>query len=102
MPGPPALTGASVVCHASDIRVRKYRGSLLVAWDDDALQLDEVAEFIFKRLDGTATVRHIGEAVAAAYDVSVDEATADSIKLLSDLLAAGYVHVTDGPLHKEA
>ncbi|MEV4330986.1 PqqD family protein [Streptomyces sp. NPDC049597] len=89
----PLLTQASVVRRSSDIRVRKFRGSLLVARADSTLELDEVAEFIFKRLDGAMTVREIGEQLSAEYDVSAEEATADSIELLSELLASGMVSV---------
>jgi hypothetical protein len=96
LPEPPALTGSSVLCHGSYIQVRKYRGSLIVALDDNALELDEVTEFVFRRLDGETTVRHIAEAVAAAYEVPVDVAAADSIEVLADLLADGYVQVADG------
>jgi pyrroloquinoline quinone biosynthesis protein D len=73
--------------------VRKFRGALLVARADSTLELDEVAEFIFKRLDGTTTVRQIGEQLSTEYDVSAEEATADSIELLSELLAYGMVTV---------
>ncbi|MGQ4417995.1 PqqD family protein [Streptomyces sp. SAS_269] len=100
MAGTPALTGSAVLSHATYIQVRKYRGHLIVALDDEAVELDDVTEFIFKRLDGAARVRDIGEAVAAAYEVPVDEATADSIEVLTDLLMGGYVKVADGPLRE--
>ncbi|NWF29770.1 PqqD family protein [Streptomyces sp. PKU-EA00015] len=90
--GPP-LTEKSVVRRSTDIRVRKFRGSLLVARADSTLELDEVAEFVFKRLDGATTVRQIGELLSTEYDVSADEATADSVELLSELLACGMVTV---------
>jgi pyrroloquinoline quinone biosynthesis protein D len=89
----PLLTPTSVVRRSADIRVRKFRGTLLVARADSTLELDEVAEFIFKRLDGTTTVRQIGEQLSTEYDVSADEATGDSIELLSELLASGMVTV---------
>ncbi|HET6356856.1 PqqD family protein [Streptomyces sp.] len=94
MDGLPGLAGTSVVRRSADIRVRKFRGRLLVARADDTVELDEVAEFIFKRLDGTSTIRKIGEQLAGAYDVSADEATADSVELLTDLLRAGLITVT--------
>lgn len=85
------LTAESVVRRALDARVRKFRGSLLVARGDHALRLDEVAEFIFKQLDGVVTIRQVGERLATHYDISPDEATSDSRELLAQFLELGLV-----------
>jgi hypothetical protein len=65
--------------------VRRFRGALIIARRDDGLELDAVAEFIFKRVDGETTVRDIGEQLAAEYDIPVDEAVSDSLELLGRL-----------------
>ncbi|WP_369173401.1 PqqD family protein [Streptomyces sp. R28] len=74
-----------------EARVRKFRGKLFVANASLAFELDEVAEFIFKQVNGTATVQQIGEKVAGEYDISSDEAVADSLELLTELAANGMV-----------
>ncbi|MEV8511990.1 PqqD family protein [Dactylosporangium sp. NPDC051484] len=66
-------------------RVRKYRGKLFVATADRALELDECAEFVFRQVDGSRTVRQIGEQVAVTYGISLDRAVRDSAGLLVEL-----------------
>lgn len=68
-----------------DARMRKIRGKLYVATGDLALELDEVAEFIFRQVNGTATAAAIAERVASAYDVTIEQARADVLDLLGEL-----------------
>ncbi|MFE2644588.1 PqqD family protein [Streptomyces nigra] len=87
----PPLTADSVMRRAEDLRIRKFRGALLVARADNTLELDEVAAYIFKKVDGTTKVRTIGEQLAADYDVSAHEATTDAVELLTHLRDTGLV-----------
>ncbi|MGX9887322.1 PqqD family protein [Streptomyces sp. NPDC002276] len=89
-PGPSA---SSLLGRAPDVRVRRFRGVLLIARRDDALELDAVAEFIFRRVDGGTTVHAIGEQLAATYGIPVDEAVADSLELLGRLHELGMVRM---------
>lgn len=76
-----------------EARMRKFRGTLFIANASLAFELDEVAEFIFRQLDGRKTVREIGELLAGDYDVSVEQATADIAELLDELAENGMVEV---------
>ncbi|AEV87117.1 hypothetical protein ACWT_6100 [Actinoplanes sp. SE50] len=86
------LTAQSVVQRASGARFRKFRGKLFVANASLAFELDEIAEFIFRQVDGESSVEAIGAKVAAEYDVDVAEAVADSLELLSQLAQNDMVH----------
>ncbi|MFF2773865.1 PqqD family protein [Streptomyces sp. NPDC058052] len=91
MSTPQSFVPETVPRRKLEARVRKFRGKLFVANASLAFELDEVAEFIFKQVDGTATVRQIGEKVAATYDISADEAVADTLELLTELAGNGMV-----------
>lgn len=72
-------------------RVRKFRGRLVVAYGSAAVELDEVAEYIFRQLDGARSVAGIGDLIATEFAVSASEATADATDLLTDLAGRGMV-----------
>ncbi|WP_433394305.1 PqqD family protein [Micromonospora sp. KLBMP9576] len=86
-----AVTPDTVLRRAPAARFRKFRSKLFVANASLAFELDEVAEFIFRQVDGTATVRQIGERLAAEYDVAVEEAVTDCGELLAHLAENGMV-----------
>ncbi|MEU9126698.1 PqqD family protein [Kitasatospora sp. NPDC048540] len=81
----------SVPARKLEARVRKFRGKLFVANASLAFELDEVAELIFRSVDGVATLQQIGEKVAAEYDISVAEAVSDCAELLAQLTENGMV-----------
>lgn len=68
-----------------DARTRRFRGTLLVASDDQMLELSESAEFIYRNIDGARSVADIGRLVAAEYDIDEATAEADLVELLTDL-----------------
>ncbi|GAA3229570.1 PqqD family protein [Streptomyces sp. XM83C] len=83
----------SVVRRRMEARVRKYRGSLFIAVRDQALELDEVAQAIFRRIDSTSTLREIAARLAEEYDIPVDEATGDTVDFVAQLVGHGVVEV---------
>jgi pyrroloquinoline quinone biosynthesis protein D len=85
MPPMHTLDAMSVAERRRETRVRKYRGKLFVANAADAFELDEIAEFIFRQADGTQTVQQIGERLAAAYDLPLAQAMADTARVLAEL-----------------
>ncbi|MFE5867729.1 PqqD family protein [Streptomyces roseifaciens] len=76
-----------------EARARKYRGRLYVSVRDQALELDEIAQAVFRRVDGTATLREIAAGFAEEYGVPVDEATTDTVDFAAELLEHGVVEV---------
>ncbi|HET9081696.1 MAG TPA: PqqD family protein [Trebonia sp.] len=91
MTSPRQYTADMVPRRSLDARVRKIRGKLYVATGSLAFELDEVAEFIFRHVDGSATAAMIAGQVASAYGVAVQEAEADVLDLLGELAGQGIV-----------
>ncbi|WP_030019999.1 PqqD family protein [Streptomyces monomycini] len=89
--GPEAVPRRSLTA-----RMRKFRGKLLVASGPHAVELDELGAFVFRRVDGSATVQGIAEQLAAEYDVSVEVAAQDIGELLAQLADSGMVEAA-GP-----
>jgi pyrroloquinoline quinone biosynthesis protein D len=87
----PTFTPDRVPHRNTDVRMRRFRGKLYVACGEEALELDDVASFIFSRVDGVATLQQIGEMVAREYEIPVAEAVADSAELLDQLAASDIV-----------
>jgi pyrroloquinoline quinone biosynthesis protein D len=69
-----------------EARTRRYRGKLLVANTETALELDEIAEFVFRQIDGTASLRDIGRRLADRYGGDVADAIADTAALVAELV----------------
>lgn len=66
-------------------RVRNTRGKLLVAQGPNSVELDEVGIFIFKSIDGKATLRDIATRISAEYDVEYEQALADAAEFVAEL-----------------
>ncbi len=92
------LDPAAVPCRRLEARARKYRGKLFVANAAQAFQLDEVAEFIFRQIDGTASMREIGEKVAVRYGSPLDDAIADAADLVEQLVQRHVLEVVADPV----
>jgi hypothetical protein len=82
----------------SSIALRKIGDELLLMREQHAAVdvhaiyiLDEIGAAIWERLDGHTTVREIGRALAAEYQVSEEQATSDALGLIQDLEQAGLV-----------
>ena len=50
-----------------------------------------VAEYIWRQLDGQASLREIGEGIVAAFDVEPAQADADLREFIAELLAADLI-----------
>lgn len=87
--------GEAVPKRRWSVRMRNFRGSLLVAGaeEDDGLELSDAARFMFVAIDGRRTVADIGDLVAAEYDIPLDVAVADVAELVNDLAAAQVVDI---------
>jgi hypothetical protein len=90
-----AVDGASIV-------TRRIAGETIlvpVASDvgdlDAVYTLNEVASFIWDRIDDLHSTRAIAEAVSAEYDVPLDRAARDVDELLSALESKGLVRAAE-------
>ncbi|WP_033438810.1 PqqD family protein [Saccharothrix sp. NRRL B-16314] len=91
---PMPLAAEAVPRRALGCRARRYRGSLLVANADQAFELDELAEFVFRDIDGARTVHQLGERLAVRYDLPVDQAIADTADLVHQLVVHRVLDVS--------
>ncbi|MBM0201670.1 PqqD family protein [Micromonospora sp. NPDC051227] len=89
------MTPNTVPSTRLDTRWRKYRGKVFIARGDNAFELSEVAAFIYKSIDGSRTIRQLGEGLAAEYDIAVEDAVSDIEELLTDLVAADVIDIRD-------
>jgi hypothetical protein len=87
------VNGASVPALRLDVRVRNGGEGLTVARQQNVYELDAVASFIWRQIDGTRNVADIGAALAGEYGIDTDEATADVAEALEPLLADGLITV---------
>ncbi len=76
---------------ALDIRCRNFRGKLIVARGDVALELDEVGATIFKWIDGTSTIDDLANQVVSEYGIPYEQALEDCDEFISELVASGVV-----------
>jgi len=68
-----------------DAQVRAMRGKMLVAGPEEIRELDEIATFIWRQIDGVRTVEQIACIVSDEYDVAAGTALADVAELLAEL-----------------
>ncbi|MBT2470443.1 PqqD family protein [Streptomyces sp. ISL-66] len=87
------VTRASVPSVRPDIRVRKIRGTLVVAVPEQAFELAETTAFIWKRIDGVLSVERIAELLAQEYEIDVETAVEDTVEVLAELVEYGAVRV---------
>lgn len=88
-----AVHAGTVPRQRLDTRRRAVRGRIVLAGprialglEETALELDEIATFIWRRIDGVRTVRQLAEAVAAAYDADLETVTDDVVELIGEFL----------------
>lgn len=74
----------------------RVRGTMVLLAPERALMLDEVGAAILGRVDGTAAVGQIAEALARDYDAPPAEVAADVAEFLSGLVRERLVDLQDG------
>jgi Coenzyme PQQ synthesis protein D (PqqD) len=62
-----------------------------VALQMEIFALNEVAAFVWERLDGTTSAKMLVDAVVAEFEVTADLAEADVVALLEQLRACGLL-----------
>ncbi|MEU9050268.1 PqqD family protein [Streptomyces sp. NPDC048384] len=84
-------TADSVPVLRPEARFRKFRGRTMVASGPTALELSETAAFLLARVDGQRPVTQLATLLADEYDIDVDEARADTLELVADLVESGIL-----------
>ena len=77
---------------APGVKLRKdaKRGTVLLG-PERILELDDIAQAIVAKFDGTKRVSEIAAALAKEYDANADDIRVDIDNLLKDLTQKGYV-----------
>jgi len=76
-----------------EVRFRKVRGTVLVAANDQTLELTETAAFSSGEIDGVRAVSDIGAALAREYEIPEEMAIDDTVSLIADLIADDIVEL---------
>lgn len=74
-----------------DVRFRRIRGKLLVARQDQSVELEEVSAEIFSRIDGETSVGAMADAVSAEFEIDGETAIADVRDFLVQLVDLGIL-----------
>ncbi|WP_253838352.1 PqqD family protein [Actinokineospora globicatena] len=80
----------------ADVRTRRYRGVLVIATSERAFELNEEAEFVFRAIDGAATVHDIAARLADRYRYALLDAIADTWALVEALAERNVVVTAPG------
>lgn len=75
------------------MRSRKYKGDVIIAGPQSALELSESAAFLFRSIDGNRTVGEIGVMLADNYGIPVDVAVDDAREFLEGLITERIIEV---------
>lgn len=74
-----------------DSRVRNLGESLVVAYRETIFELDEVASFVWRQVDGYRTIAQIGDLLAAEYGIDAGQAGLDVAEMLTPLAEHGLL-----------
>jgi hypothetical protein len=70
-----------------NVRLRHHQGRDLAIGYEHSMELSHSAVFIWKQIDGTATVGDIARALSAEYDIEFVAALEDTSALFDDLVS---------------
>jgi hypothetical protein len=87
----------SVVSRALDARVRRVGDKQLVARGQQILELSDVASVVWRLADGKRSAQEISAGVVAEYEVSPEEALADVVEFLTEMVDASFMHARTAP-----
>jgi Coenzyme PQQ synthesis protein D (PqqD) len=85
----------TVVKRALDARARRVGDKQLVARGQAVKELNEVAAMVWRLADGSRSARQISDEVVAEYEVSPEEALADVVEFVTEMVAEDFMKVSD-------
>lgn len=81
-----ALTQDTVPRRSAVVRIRKFRGVLLVGGGEHMLELNASAEFMFRKIDGVRSIGDIARLVQDTYGIPWHAALQDVGELVHELV----------------
>lgn len=91
MPGNDLPAESWVPALPPDVRFRRLRGKMLLARQDDGVELNEVGASIFRLIDGDTGVASIAAAISSEYDIDGQTALTDVQEFLAQLAELGIL-----------
>ncbi len=91
------LSSDTVPVRRLDERVRRHQGLIYLAGPQEVFELDEVAQFIWRCVDGHTSIAGIAASLAAEYGIDLDIATEDVTDLISTLVSHDAMKMAAAP-----
>jgi Coenzyme PQQ synthesis protein D (PqqD) len=85
------LSQSAVPMLPLDVRIRHRQGTTYVGNYKHTVELSDTGGFIWRQIDGVRTVEALGRLVSEEYDVSLEEAVADVVDFLTELVSYGVL-----------
>lgn len=85
------VNAADVPVRQLDSRIRRVRGTTLLAGPQQALELNAVADYIWRQIDGIRTIAEIAEEVVREYDIDLETAIQDVSDIVGVFARHGLV-----------
>jgi hypothetical protein len=89
------IASETVVGRVPDARIRRVGKTQLLARGDTIVELNETGTLIWKLADGKRSVQEISVLMQQEYDVAPDEARADAVEFITELLDARLMKVVE-------
>ena len=84
------------------IRIRRFRGEILVSTGEESFELAGSGAFIFEAIDQRSTVGSIAARVARQYSLRDTDALADTESFLAELIDGGIIELARVPVRRDA
>jgi len=75
----------TVPARALTSRIRKFQGAVYVMAGEQAFELDDIAGFVYRQVNGIRSLADIGAVLAQEYAIDLPEAIADVTELIVEL-----------------
>lgn len=75
------------------IRIRNFRGTIVVSSGAESFELTDAAAFIFRRIDGMSTIRAIAADLSTEFEVDEVTAQADAADFVGWLMTQRVVEL---------
>lgn len=90
---PASLTPDDIPARRLDTRIRRMDGRLVLAFGETALELSESGALLYEHMDGKRTVAMLAAVLTETYDLSEQEALADTGEFVGYLLENSLAEV---------
>lgn len=83
----------SVLRRPIDLRIRRFRGKLLVSRREETVELEDSSALLFRGVDGVCSVNDLAALLVEEYGIDHELALADTVEFIQELVDGGFVEV---------